>query len=110
MIARRYPLFSWLVLVGCAGNLSANGDVRHEPAQPKPDTVVLVTAKLAGATKVTLKVQAVAPGKYIRKSDPEYAKEWTDLPMLDDGKDGDEKAGDGVFSVRVPAKYQQHRW
>src|SRR5260370_41257744 len=30
--------------------------------------------------------------------------------MRDDGKDGDEKAGDGVYSVRVPGKYQQHRW
>src|SRR5205823_5654322 len=30
--------------------------------------------------------------------------------MRDDGKEGDEKAGDGVFSVRVPAAYQRHRW
>ena len=85
--------------------------VRHEPLQPKPGVPVLVTARLPlGASKITLKVQAVAPGKYVRKSDPEYEKDWTDLPMRDDGKDGDEKAGDGVFSARVPAAYQKHRW
>jgi len=85
-------------------------DVKHTPVTPKPDDTVLVTARVTGASKVTLKLQAVAPGKYVRKSDAEYEKEWTDLPMHDDGKDGDEKAGDGVFSVRVPAKHQQHRW
>jgi hypothetical protein len=89
----------------------AAGVVRHEPAQPKPDVPVLVTARLpAGATKAMLKLQPVAPGKYVRKSDPEYEKDWTDLAMRDDGKEGDEKAGDGVFSVRVPASYQKHRW
>jgi hypothetical protein len=89
---------------------SAVGDVRHEPLQPKPDQTVLVTAHLgAKATKVTLKVQTVAPGKYVRKSDAEYEKDWTDLPMRDDGKEGDAKAGDGIFSVRVPASYQKHR-
>ena len=90
---------------------AAPGPVSHEPLTPKPDVPVLVTARLpAGVTKVTLKLQAVAPGKYIRKSDAEYEKDWTDLPMRDDGKDGDAKAGDGVFSARVPASYQKHRW
>ncbi len=86
-------------------------NVRHEPVQPKPDTPVLVTARpLDGVTKPVLKLQAVGPGKYVRKSDAEYEKDWTDLPMRDDGKEGDEKAGDGVYSVRVPASYQKHRW
>ena len=85
--------------------------IRHEPVQPKPEVPVLVTAKLAeGTTKATLKLQAVAPGKYIRKSDAEYEKEWIELPMRDDGKEGDAKAGDGIFSAQVPAKYQKHRW
>jgi hypothetical protein len=84
--------------------------VRHEPAAPKPDATVLVTARIAkGLTKPVLKLQVVAPGGYIRKSDLAYEKDWTDLPMHDDGKDGDAKAGDGVYSVRVPATYQQHR-
>ena len=50
--------------------------VRHEPLQPKPDVAVLVTARMPkGATKATLKLQAVAPGKYVRKSDPAYETE-----------------------------------
>jgi hypothetical protein len=107
-----------LVLAGVSAPASAVepppaaiGDVRHQPAAPKPDVPVLVTARLAeGVTRPVLKLQAVAPGKSVRKSDPEYEKDWTDLPMRDDGKEGDEKAGDGVFSVRVPASYQKHRW
>ncbi|HXD87954.1 MAG TPA: choice-of-anchor X domain-containing protein, partial [Urbifossiella sp.] len=90
---------------------SAISNIGHRPAQPKPATPVLVTAKLAaGTTNGVLKLQAVAPGKYIRKSDAEYEKNWIELPMRDDGKQGDEKAGDGVFSVRVPATHQKHRW
>jgi pimeloyl-ACP methyl ester carboxylesterase len=84
--------------------------VRHEPATPKPGVPVLVTARLPkGATRMTLRVQAVDPGKYIRKTDPAYEKEWTDLPMRDDGRDGDAKGGDGVYSALVPASYQRHR-
>ena len=85
--------------------------VRHEPVSPKPGKPVLVTARLApGTIKAVLKLQAVAPGQYVRKSDPAYEKEWIELPMRDDGEEGDAKAGDGVFSARVPAAYQRHRW
>lgn len=84
---------------------------RHEPVSPKPGKPVLVTARLApGTIKAVLKLQAVAPGQYVRKSDPAYEKEWIELPMRDDGEEGDAKAGDGVFSVRVPSSYQRHRW
>ena len=77
--------------------------VRHEPTTPKPGAAVVVSAKLAaGTTKATLKVQAVAPGKYVRKIDPEYAKDWTDLPMTGDGH--------GTFTATVPASFQKHRW
>jgi hypothetical protein len=89
----------------------ATPEVHHEPLRPKPDVPMLVTARLAaGTAKATLQLQAVAPGKYVAKSDPGYQTDWTDLPMHDDGKDGDVEAGDGVFSVRVPAKFQRHRW
>lgn len=85
--------------------------VRHEPAAPKPGTAVVVTARVApGITRPILKLQAVAPGKYVRKADPAYEKDWTDLPMHDDGKDGDATAGDGVYSVRVPGEVSKHRW
>ena len=63
----------------------------------------MVTARVQpGAVRVRLLLQAVEPGSYIRKSDPEYAKNWTELPMLDDGRDGDTMAGDGVYAARVP--------
>ncbi len=78
-------------------------NVHHQPIQPKPDAAVVVSARMpAGTSKAMLQLQAVAPGKYIRKSDPAYLKDWTDLPMLDDGN--------GVFSVRVPGTWQKHRW
>ncbi|MGL4553900.1 MAG: CotH kinase family protein, partial [Gemmataceae bacterium] len=77
--------------------------VRHEPATPKPGDTVRVTARLAaGTSRPVLRVQAVAPGKYVRRSDPAYEKEWTDLPMT-------EGAG-GEWSAAVPASYQRHRW
>jgi hypothetical protein len=82
---------------------TAISNVRNEPLSPKAGVPVLVTARLAkGVTNPVLRLQPVAPGKYIRKSDPRYKKDWTDLPMRDDGK--------GVFSVRVPASFQRHRW
>ncbi|MFO0875856.1 MAG: choice-of-anchor X domain-containing protein [Gemmataceae bacterium] len=86
-------------------------DVRHAPVQPTPGVPVRVTARLAteSATPV-LRLQPVAPGKYIRRTDREYETTWIDLPMRDDGREGDEKAGDGVYSVLVPASYQKHRW
>ena len=84
--------------------------VGHQPVCPKPGEPVLVTARLeARVGRVSLRLQAVEPGNYIRKSDPAYAKEWTDLAMRDDGLEGDLKAGDGVFSARVPGDWQRHR-
>src|SRR5262245_25922989 len=83
---------------------AAISDVTHEPRQPKPDVPVLVTVRCPeGVSKVKLRLQAVAPGKYVRKSDPAYAKDWAELAMHDDGRDGDARGGDGVFSVRAPA-------
>src|SRR5687768_12602616 len=82
----------------------------HAPARPKPGEPVLVTARPApGTVKAVLRLQAVAPGKYIRKSDPAYEADWVDLPMRDTGADGDTRAGDGEFSARVPATFQRHR-
>ncbi|HZY84388.1 MAG TPA: choice-of-anchor X domain-containing protein [Gemmataceae bacterium] len=111
----RSVLFALVVALplapGDRGEPAAISDVRHEPGTPKPGVPVLVTARLAkGLARPVLRLQAVAPGKYVRQSDPGYEKDWTDLPMRDDGQEGDEKAGDGVYSVRIPAKYQQHRW
>ena len=86
--------------------------IGHAPAQPKGGEPVRVAARVvaAGGVKgVTLLYQVVEPGKYIRKSDPAFEKDWTPLPMRDDGKDGDTRAGDGVFSALLPGTLQQHR-
>jgi hypothetical protein len=75
--------------------------IQHEPLQPKPDEGVLITAKLpVGVMSAVLKLQSVAPGKYVRKTDPGYEAGWTELPM---------QSADGLFRVQVPGKYQQHR-
>lgn len=90
---------------------TAESPVSHTPAKPKPGDTVRVAARLTpGLGSVNLLLQPVEPGKYIRKPDPAYEKEWIQLPMRDDGMEGDEKANDGVFSCRVPANYQRHRW
>jgi hypothetical protein len=93
------------------GRPAAIRNVHHDPITPKPSVSVLVTARLAeGMTNPVLRLQAVAPGRYVRQSDLAYEKDWTDLPLRDDGKEGDERAGDGVYSARVPASFQRHRW
>lgn len=87
------------------------GTIVHTPLQPKPGESVLITATLSPKTvKATFKLQAVAPGKYIRKSDPAYEKDWTELPMQAVDQENPGKAIVGIFNVRVPATYQRHRW
>src|SRR4051812_26785398 len=114
-IVNMRPLAAFFTVLAAAAPVAAEPtpggvpDIRHEPVQPEPGVPVLVTARLPpGTTKATIKRQAVPPGKYTARSDPAYETDWADLPMRDDGRDGDAKAGDGVFSVRVPAKYQRH--
>lgn len=87
--------------------------VTHQPGQPKLNEAVVVSAEVAdadGVDKVALLLQTVEPGKYIRKSDPNYETDWKSFVMHDDGRDGDAKAGDGIFSFKVPPEFQKHRW
>ncbi|HVY71535.1 MAG TPA: CotH kinase family protein [Verrucomicrobiae bacterium] len=90
------------------------GPLAHTPAQPKAGEAVIVTAPVkapagAGIAEVKLHLQLVEPGKYIRKTDPAYKTNWVEIPMHDDGRDGDAKAGDGVFTATVPGEWQRHR-
>ena len=88
-------------------------EVQHQPAQPKSNEAILVTTRLDDAKNVAtveLMLQAVEPGRYIRKADAEYEKNWTVLAMKDDGQAGDARAGDGVYSLRFPGDHQKHRW
>lgn len=93
-------------------SLAAEVKVAHSPLAPKPGEVVVITVQLPREIKqANVKLQTVEPGKYIRKNDPAYQKDWqTTLPLHDDGKDGDAKANDGIFSATVPAEKQKHRW
>ena len=86
--------------------------VEHQPAQPKAGEPVKITARVSdpdGVRSVMLHVQSVEPGAYIRKSDPEYEARWQDVPMHDDGLNGDAAARDGVFTAVLPANFQTHR-
>lgn len=87
-------------------------EVRHRPAAPRGGEAVTVSATLSdsdGVAVVTLEYQIVEPGAYVRLTDPAYEKGWTALPMNDDGKDGDARAGDGVFSAVVDGALLKHR-
>lgn len=86
--------------------------VDHMPREPRSGEAVVVTAKITdpdGVGAVQLLYQVVEPGAYIELTDPAYETDWTALPMNDAGQDGDELAGDSVFSATVPAAIQEHR-
>jgi hypothetical protein len=86
--------------------------VEHAPAPPHSGQAVVVTAKVTsaeGLAVVLLHCQLVNPGAYISRSDPQYATDWTAVPMNDAGLDGDTKAGDSVYSATLPGAWQQHR-
>ncbi len=94
--------------------------VKHSPAEPVEDDVVTVTAKVTdpdGVARVRLLYQTVDPGAYIPIIFPNMSRNeayddpanWQELPMHDDGADGDAAAGDDIFSVRMPASLQRHR-
>src|SRR5258705_1674318 len=80
--------------------------VSHTPQQPKTGDAVKVTASIApGFTDVTLQYQLVEPGNYIELKDPEYAKNWTPIPMQ---KSGDNR-GRQLVAADLPADLQKHR-
>ncbi|MBI3875673.1 MAG: lamin tail domain-containing protein [Verrucomicrobia bacterium] len=78
--------------------------IAHLPQQPREGEAVTVTVKFAelrAVTNVVLQVQVVEPGRYIRKSDPEFAKSWREFAMRGDGH--------GMFTATVPGEFQVHR-
>ncbi len=104
--------------------------VDHAPGQPTTGEPIVVTAKATdpqGIGEVRLLYQIVAPGAYIPARFPRTVSEvladpdgerpvnpafedpanWTTLVMADDGSNGDDTAGDGVFTAIIPA--QSHR-
>ena len=96
--------------------------VLHEPQAPASGETVTVTVKATdpeGVADVTLQLQVVEPGAYVRYQtsdgennrvdDPAYELGWQDLPMNDEGIDGDAEGGDGVYTVEVSGSVQEHR-
>lgn len=86
--------------------------VTHTPNAPAANVPVLITAKITdsdGMGVVSLAYQTVDPGAYIRKTDAAYSTSWTTVGMVDDGTNGDLLAGDGIYSVILPATVQVHR-
>jgi len=86
--------------------------VKHAPQQPKSNQTVTVTAKVTdpdGVASAALSYQIVEPGDYINMNDSRYNSNWTVISMHDDGLNGDETAGDDIYSVQLPASIQRHR-
>ncbi|HEX8296019.1 MAG TPA: CotH kinase family protein, partial [Chthoniobacteraceae bacterium] len=87
-------------------------EVAHSPASPASGQPVTITARISdpqGVGSATLSYQIVAPGSYLRKTDPAYATSWVALAMADNGTSGDAVASDGIFSAQLPASLQVHR-
>ena len=86
--------------------------VEHAPKQPHSGEPVLITCKVTdpdGVSGVKLQYQRVDPGSYIELTDAEYETQWSEVPMRDDGNDGDAVANDGVFTTQLPASVQANR-
>ncbi len=96
-------------------NLQAPPNIRkveHTPVTPAAGQPVVITAAMDdrnGMASATLLYQTVEAGAYIRRTDAAYATGWTSLPMNDAGTGGDAIAGDGIYSVTIPASVQTHR-
>ena len=86
--------------------------VSHSPEQPRSGQPVRITAKVTdpdGVASVFMDYQLVEPGNYIEIADAAYQTSWTSLSMNDAGTGADEVAGDGIYSVELPASVQVHR-
>jgi spore coat protein CotH len=88
--------------------------VTHTPLQPGSNQAVTISAKVTdpdGVASVSLAYQIVNPGAYFSKNDAAYADptSWVTIAMKDDGQGDDLAAGDGVYTVQIPAGIQTHR-
>ncbi|MCU0917593.1 MAG: CotH kinase family protein [Planctomycetes bacterium] len=88
--------------------------VAHTPAQPRSNQPVTITAKVTdpqGVAGVLLSYQVVDPGSYFSKYDAAFvdAGNWVGVAMKDDGAGEDLAAGDGTYTVQIPATVQMHR-
>lgn len=111
--------------IAFANNAAPNiRKVDHLPAQPTSADPVFITARVTDpedVASVSLEYRVIAPGAYVpnklplpiignninttedRPENTAFESDWTTVPMLDDGTDGDTLAGDDLFSVTLPA-------
>ncbi|HAJ36819.1 MAG TPA: hypothetical protein DCL15_14140 [Chloroflexi bacterium] len=78
--------------------------VEHQPQTPRSTDAVTIRARVTdsdGIANVTLWLQVVRPGAYIRIDTPAYATAWTPYTM--------QPAGDDVYALTLPADVVQHR-
>jgi hypothetical protein len=77
--------------------------IRHEPAQPRTGVVVKVTLEgvTLPAAGAVLEYQDVAPGRYVAKADPEFAKSWRPVPLT--------RGTGGAWVAEIPAAVQVNR-
>ena len=86
--------------------------VAHVPLQPHAGQALTIGARVrasAGIRGVALEYQVIEPGAYIRRSDPAYDEGWKSVSMNDEGRDGDARAGDAIFTAVLPAFLSVHR-
>ncbi|MHC4439404.1 MAG: lamin tail domain-containing protein [Planctomycetota bacterium] len=86
--------------------------VKHSPKQPKSGQAVTISAKVTdsdGVADVTLSYKIIEPGSYVNIKDPQYNTNWINVPMHDNGLDGDAIAGDDTYSAQIPGFVQAHR-
>ena len=78
--------------------------VSHTPQAPTTRDSVTIQAQVTdadGVASVRLAVQVVAPGQYIRLSDPLYSRQWVMLPM--------QRTGDDVYTAQLPWEWVRQR-
>jgi len=101
--------------------------VTHSPTRPRDGEVVVVTAKVTdpeGVKSVKLHYQVVVPGGYVPAFLPvphdtllaapetlpepnpafEDPRNWVEVPMTDDGRRGDVRANDAIYTVVLPGQ------
>jgi hypothetical protein len=81
----------------------------QQPAADQDVTISIQATDPEGVQSVVLEYQLVNPGSYIRMTDAAYATNWVSMAMHDDGLNGDATAGDGIYSVIMPAALQTNR-
>jgi len=79
------------------------------PATADPTKITVKVTDTDGIQGVTLSYQVVDPGDYVGLNDARYETNWTDLPMNDDGVDGDMTPNDDIFTALILPDTQVHR-